>query len=93
MTKSALAVEVDGRALPADEARTLWEEFSRHLDEHELDFDGFAKSKGFASVRPTHKGGRAVLLVETTAKTSAPRPKQTAPASARGAGKSKKKAR
>jgi hypothetical protein len=93
MTKSALAVEVDGRALPADEARALWEEFSRHLDEHELDFDGFAKNKGFASVRPTHKGGRAVLLVETTAKTSTPRAKPAAPASASGPAKPKKKAR
>jgi hypothetical protein len=65
MTKSALAVEIDGTPLPADEARALWEEFSQYLDEHELDFDGFAKRKGFTSVRPTHKGGRALLLVET----------------------------
>jgi hypothetical protein len=76
MTKSALAVEVDGRALPPDEARALWEEFSRYLEAHELDFDGFAKSKGFVSVRPTHKAGRAVLLVET--KLAAPKAKKPA---------------
>lgn len=79
MIKSALAVEVDGRALPSDEARALWEEFSKYLDDHELDFDGFAKAKGFASVRPTHKAGRAVLLVETSAGASAPRPSKPKP--------------
>lgn len=77
--KSALSVEIDGKPLAPDEARSLWEAFSSYLDEHELDFDGFAKAKGFFSVRPTHKGGRAVLVVQTSA-AKPPAPKSPAPA-------------
>lgn len=54
---------LDGRPLPDDEARTLWQEFSRHMDEHEGDLAGFAKHKGWSSVKPEHREGRAVLVV------------------------------
>ena len=60
---SRLAVLLDDRALADDEARTLWHEFSRHMDENEGDLAGFAKSKGWASVVPEHRQGRAVLVI------------------------------
>ncbi len=61
--RSRLAVLVDNRPLPDDEARTLWQEFSRHMDEHEGDLSGFAKAKGWSDVKPEHRQGRAVLVV------------------------------
>lgn len=61
--QSRLAVLVDQKPLPDDEARTLWQEFSRHMDEHEGDIAGFAKLKGWSSVKPEHRQGRAVLVV------------------------------
>jgi hypothetical protein len=61
--QSRLAVLLDNRPLPDDEARTLWQEFSRHMDEHEGDLSGFAKQKGWSSVKPEHRQGRAVLVV------------------------------
>lgn len=60
-----LAAIVDGKELKEPEARALWQEFSTYLDEHQLDFKGFAATKGWASVKPEHKGGRAVLIVTT----------------------------
>lgn len=60
-----LAATVDGTALPEDEARALWAEFSRHMDEHRSDMGGFARQRGWFSVTPTHQDGRAVLVVQT----------------------------
>lgn len=68
MSGGRLVVKIDGKALPEEEARALWVEFSRYMDEHEGDFDGFAKSKGYASVAPEHQKGKAVLLVKTAKK-------------------------
>jgi hypothetical protein len=60
-----LAVLLDERPISDDEARTLWQEFSRHMDENEGDLTGFAEKKGWASVRPEHRQGRAVLIVSS----------------------------
>jgi hypothetical protein len=64
---SALAVEIDGRALPEPEAREVWTRFSAWMDEHRGDLAGFARREGWASVRPDTRGGGAVLVVSTTA--------------------------
>ncbi len=63
--RGALSVLVDGAALPEDEARALWNEFSLHMDEHRGDLAGFAAKKGFESIRPEPRGGKAVLVVTT----------------------------
>ena len=62
---SRLAVSIDGEELADDAARTLWVEFSAYMDAHEGDFDGFAKLKGWVSVKTEHRAGRAVLVVST----------------------------
>jgi hypothetical protein len=62
---SRLAASVDGKELDGAGARALWVEFSSYMDEHEGDFDGFARSKGWHSVRPEHRAGRAVLIART----------------------------
>ena len=72
-----LAAIVDGKELKEPEARALWEEFSLHLDEHQLDFKGFAEKKGWSSIKPEHKGGRAVLIVVTVPRAKASKPKQS----------------
>jgi hypothetical protein len=61
----ALAATVDGAALPEEEARALWTEFSRYMDEHKGDTAGFARLHGWASVAPAYQGGRAVLAAWT----------------------------
>lgn len=63
---SRLVAIVDGRPLGEAEARALWGEFSSYLEEHELDFAGFAASKGYKSIKPEHRAGRAVLVVESS---------------------------
>lgn len=63
--KARLAVVIDGKPLDDEEARTLWQAFSAHMDEHEGDLDGFAKKRGWSSVKPEHKAGQAVLVVTT----------------------------
>jgi len=60
---SKLAVLVNGRPLPDEEARALWTRFSAHMDQHQGDLAGFAQLEGFSSVRPETRGGRAVLVV------------------------------
>jgi hypothetical protein len=60
-----LAAKVDGVPLPEAEARALWTEFSRHMDEHRGDTAGFARQRGWFSVTPAHQAGWAVLLVRT----------------------------
>jgi hypothetical protein len=64
---SALAVVLDGRSLDDAQARQIWLEFSRHMDEHEGDLDGFARIKGWASVKPEHRAGQAVLVGKSQA--------------------------
>ncbi|MBK6518725.1 MAG: hypothetical protein IPG04_32445 [Polyangiaceae bacterium] len=63
--KGRLAVMVDGKPAPEEEARTIWNDFSLHMDEHQGDLAGFAAKRGWASVRPEPRGGRAVLVVKT----------------------------
>ncbi|MBL9021741.1 MAG: hypothetical protein JNL21_06050 [Myxococcales bacterium] len=63
--RSRLAVLLDGKPLAEDEARTLWQAFSVHMDEHEGDLTGFAAQKGWSSVKPEYRAGQAVLVVTT----------------------------
>jgi hypothetical protein len=65
---SRLAVLVDGAALDEEAARALWTEFSAHMDEHKGDTAGFAKKKGWQSVLPEYRQGKAVLVVKTGAR-------------------------
>jgi len=64
---SRLAVLLDGKPLPDDDARALWKRFSEYLDKNRLDFDGFAKLEGLVSIRPESRGGTAVLVASTRA--------------------------
>lgn len=73
MTEAArLAALVDGAALDPEAARALWTEFSAHMDANKGDMAGFAKKKGWQSVAPEFRQGKAVLVVKTGA---APPPK------------------
>lgn len=62
---SRLAVVIDGKPMDDEAARPLWVEFSAYMDTHEGDFGGFAKLKGWQSVKTEHRGGRAVLVVSS----------------------------
>jgi hypothetical protein len=73
MTKGRLVVQVDGAPLPEDEGRALWTEFSTHMDANQGDMAGFAKKKGWQSVVPEYRQGKAVLVVKTGAATKARR--------------------
>jgi hypothetical protein len=64
---SRLMALVDGAALGEAEGRALWAEFSAHMDENKGDMAGFAKKKGWQSVAPEFRDGKAVLLVKTGA--------------------------
>lgn len=64
---STLAVILDGRSLDDAQAREIWLEFSRHMDANEGDLDGFARAKGWASVKPEHRAGQAVLVGKSQA--------------------------
>lgn len=68
---SALVALIDGAPLPEEEGKALWKEFSAHMDEHRGDMAGFAKKKGWVSVAPEYRQGKAVLVVKTSA---APKP-------------------
>lgn len=63
--KARLAVLMDGEPLADDDARALWTAFSAHMDDHQGDLAGFAKQKGWTSVKPEHRAGQAVLVVTT----------------------------
>ena len=65
MSDGRLAATLDGVPLPEEEARALWTDFSRHMDEHRGDAAGFARQRGWVSVTPTHQAGRAVLAIRT----------------------------
>jgi hypothetical protein len=64
---SRLAVLVDGAALDDETGRALWLEFSAHMDANRGDMAGFAKLKGWVSVAPEYRQGKAVLVVKTGA--------------------------
>jgi hypothetical protein len=64
---SKLGVLIDGAPLDPEAARALWTEFSQHMDEHRGDMAGFAKLKGWRSVAPEYRQGKAVLVVRTEA--------------------------
>ncbi len=66
--KSRLIALVDNKPLPEDEARAVWEEFSAHMDEHQGDTAGFAVKKGWGSVSPEFRGGKAVLVIKSRRK-------------------------
>jgi hypothetical protein len=71
---SRLAATLDGAPLGDDEARALWKEFSEHMDGNRGDMAGFAKAKGWVSVAPEYRDGKAVLVARTTAARKAPPP-------------------
>lgn len=64
-SRARLAVIIDGKPLAEHDARTLWQAFSLHMDEHEGDTAGFAAQKGWSSVKPEYRAGQAVLVVAT----------------------------
>jgi hypothetical protein len=64
---SRLSVIVDGEPMPEAEAREFWKRFSAWMEKNKGDLGGFAKSEGFASVRPEQGGGKAVLVVSRSA--------------------------
>ena len=64
-SRARLAVMIDGKPLAENDARTLWQAFSLHMDEHEGDTAGFAAQKGWSSIKPEYRAGQAVLVVTT----------------------------
>ena len=71
---SKLASIRDGVPLGDEEARALWKEFSEYMDANRGDLAGFARKKGWFSVAPEFREGRAVLIVRTTSASPAPPP-------------------
>ena len=63
---SRLALLVDGVPQPEEEAKALWKAFSEHMDAHRGDMAGFASQRGWASVSPEYRHGKAVLVVRTS---------------------------
>jgi hypothetical protein len=72
MSAGRLVALVDGAPLEQAAARALWTEFSAHMDAHQGDFAGFAKKKGWQSVAPEYRQGKAVLVVKTGAAPAKP---------------------
>lgn len=58
-----LAVIVDGRPAPEDEARALWTRFSAHMDRYQGDVSGFAVAEGYASASVTVADGTPTLTL------------------------------
>lgn len=71
---SKLGAILDGASLSEIETRALWLEFSEHMDANRGDMAGYAKKKGWFSVAPEYRGGKAVLIVRTTATAKGPPP-------------------
>ena len=69
-----LAGILDGVTLPESESKALWKEFSEHMDANRGDMVGYARKKGWFSVLPEYRGGKAVLIVRTTATAKGPPP-------------------
>ncbi len=76
---SKLACVIDGVTLPEEDAKALWKEFSEHMDEKRGDMAGYAKKKGWFSVAPEYRGGKAVLVIRTTATARSLPPVQAPP--------------
>ena len=70
--QSRLMAQIDGVVLDEEAARELWKEFSAHMDANKGDMAGFAKSKGWHSVAPEFREGKAVLFARTTPGPAAP---------------------
>jgi hypothetical protein len=64
---SKLACVIDGVPQPEEDAKALWKEFSEHMDANRGDMAGYAKKKGWFSVAPEYRDGKAVLVIRTTA--------------------------
>ena len=64
---SKLACVIDGVLVPVEDAMALWKEFSEHMAEKRGDMAGYAKKKGWFSVAPEYRDGKAVLVIRTTA--------------------------
>jgi hypothetical protein len=90
VTDSRLAVLIDGAALDDEAARALWTEFSAYMDANQGDFAGFAKKKGWVSVAPEYRQGKAVLVVRTSAAPAKPSPAPVKPGAPRPNGPGKK---
>ena len=71
---SKLGGIIDGVNLSEVETRALWLEFSEHMDANRGDMVGYAKKKGWFSIVPEYRGGKAVLIVRTTATAKGPPP-------------------
>ena len=71
---SKLGGIIDGVSLSEMETRALWLEFSEHMDANRGDMVGYAKKKGWFSVAPEYRDGKAVLIVRTTATAKGPPP-------------------
>jgi hypothetical protein len=72
--KEALGVLVDGAPMAPEDARAFWARFSEHMEANKGDLAGFAAKEGFASVHPSVKDGKAVLLASRTAPQGAYKP-------------------
>ncbi len=74
-----LLVRIDGELVPEDEARTIWERFSAHMEANKGDLAGFAAAMSMSSARPGLEGGRPVLLLSRTLPQAPYGPPQNAP--------------
>ncbi len=72
MSDGRLVVLVDGAPFDPEAGRALWTEFSAHMDAHQGDMAGFAALKGWQSVAPEYRQGKAVLVVKTGAPVAKP---------------------
>lgn len=71
---SKLAGIIDGVTMTEEAAKLLWKEFSEHMEANRGDMAGYAKKRGWFSVLPEYRGGKAVLIVKTTANAKGPPP-------------------
>ena len=62
MSERRLLVRADGELMADADARAFWKRFSDHMEQNRGDLAGFAKSEGFASVRPAMEDGAAILI-------------------------------
>ncbi len=67
MNDGRLVALIDNVPLDPEAGRALWTEFSAHMDANQGDMAGFAKAKGWVSVTPEYRQGKAVLVVKTGA--------------------------
>jgi len=72
---SQLAAVVDGKTAEPSDAKALWERFSSYMDEHQGDFDGFAKQEGLLAARVDVVQGVPTLTLSSS-KERTPEPRQ-----------------